>query len=238
MAAKITDEAWAEARKRYEAEPKTGYGQIAQALDCSRNLVARRAQKEGWVKQTGPTHAPFKEPARAAVDEEGKFTEIAGDRAEKAVPVYTSAPETRAPVAPAAAIEPGDGDEMPENLSPLEQEQWIEAAVRRRQTALQRKQAKELAAAKSTLYAAIKGAGSKDGYDLARTSKQIISAMTEQHASEMASEARGFGLSSGSSTGPRGRGHASFACSWCLGSRSARVRPSRRRGARRCRRAI
>lgn len=50
---KVTDEQWAEARKRYETEPGMGLGKIAQVLDCSKSLVARKAREGRWQKDVG-----------------------------------------------------------------------------------------------------------------------------------------------------------------------------------------
>jgi hypothetical protein len=42
---KITDEQWVKARRRYETEPGLGLGKVAQLLDCSKSLVARKARE-------------------------------------------------------------------------------------------------------------------------------------------------------------------------------------------------
>lgn len=77
MAAKtITEEDWRGARRRYESEPGLGYGGVSQVLDCSRSLVAKRAQSEQWQKGIGVAESPN----RPASDGIPKFTENASVR--------------------------------------------------------------------------------------------------------------------------------------------------------------
>jgi hypothetical protein len=112
-AQKITEEQWAAARKRYETEPGLGYGTLAQAFDCSKNLVARKAKEQGWQKGIGvlvQVHAK-------ASDGNPKFTESAGASDAQAVHVYAEPTENRVAGAALSASSPPAHSAQPEKSS-------------------------------------------------------------------------------------------------------------------------
>ena len=82
---KLSEDDWIAARKRYESESGLGYGALAQVLDCSRTLVARRAQRDKWQKGIGIAESPN----RAASDGIPKFTENARARGVQAAHVHS-----------------------------------------------------------------------------------------------------------------------------------------------------
>lgn len=50
MSKRPSQEAWAEARTRWEADPKENFETIGQAMGVSRVAVSKRAAKEGWER--------------------------------------------------------------------------------------------------------------------------------------------------------------------------------------------
>lgn len=50
---KISDEKWAQARARWEAEPKLNFADIGEMLGVSKQAVQLQAKKNGWVKRLG-----------------------------------------------------------------------------------------------------------------------------------------------------------------------------------------
>jgi hypothetical protein len=199
-ARKITDEEWADARKRYQREPATGYGQIAQALDCSKALVARHAQKNKWQKSL----SAISPVSNDRVDSRIHNLQKPANRPERGG-VHPISPE-KEPPAPIPNNGATDIPVMPSGLTLEQQQDWIESAVLARQRKLNESQAREIRAAKATVYAAIKGAGKEGGFDAARTARQVVSALAETHKSEMANELECVRLSLNAFQGGRPRG--------------------------------
>lgn len=201
--AKITDEQWKAARKRYETDPKAGYGVIAtEVLDCSRNLVARKAQSEGWAKRISASphlnqHAP---------GAQGKFTENAVQRPTQSAHVYTDSPSTgRSSVAlDAEAVRrvdsvtteatanrsaPTDDDiKIPDGLDAWEREAFVRAVIVARQKVINATQTKELAAVKAKLYNAIKSAATGEGPALALAVERNVRSLVAMHDAELQKE--------------------------------------------------
>ncbi len=202
-AQKITDEQWAEARKRYESEPGLGLGKIAQVLDCSKSLVARKAREGKWQKDIGV-------PAQTWGGAEGtqaKVTESAVHSATHAVHVDASEPSTRPArvvsevfVPPAAAqgvlpnhtpSKPNDyADEIrvPDGLDEIEREEFVKAAIVARQRSINGRHLKEMQAARSKLYESLKKAGTKEGPGAALAAQRNVAALLALQGGEMEAE--------------------------------------------------
>ncbi|MFM0060975.1 hypothetical protein PQR64_35715 [Paraburkholderia phytofirmans] len=211
---KITDEQWAEARKRYETEPGLGLGKVAQVLDCSKSLVARKAREGKWQKDIG-VPAQVHPTAR---EREAKVTESAVPGATQVVHVnaadaYTPSARVAAEVfVPRTAMpgvspnltppakgglsdrtpsQPNDyADEMqvPDGLDDWEREEFVKAAIVARQRAINARHLKEMNAARSKLYESLKKAGTKDGPGAALASQRNVAALLALQAGEMDAE--------------------------------------------------
>lgn len=48
---KISDEQWAQARARWESEPKLNFADVGETLGVSKQSVQQQAKKNGWVKR-------------------------------------------------------------------------------------------------------------------------------------------------------------------------------------------
>jgi hypothetical protein len=196
---KITDDQWADARKRYETEPGLGLGKIAQLLDCSKSLVARKAREGKWQKDFGvPTQVH-----PTARDREANFTESAVPRAMQAVHVNgaeASTPSARVVAevfVPPTASKGGEApplndyaDEIrvPDGLDELNREEFVKAAIVARQRAINGRHLKEMQAARSKLYESLKKAGSKEGKDVALASQRNVAALLALQQGEMDAE--------------------------------------------------
>ncbi len=192
MAAKITDEAWAEARKRYENESATGYGTIAEGLDCSRNLVVRKAKAEGWTKRISASpnlnrHAP---------GAQAKFTENAVHKSAQSPNVYTDAQENASPSAAppnSPAIPNSDPlpalPEKPVFANYAEELVWIETQVAARQRALMERHEKELRALTGSVYDAAHKTGKEGMFEASRSANQLSLALERKQKMELAHEA-------------------------------------------------
>jgi hypothetical protein len=209
--AKVTPEQWAEQRKLWERSATVSYADIAANLLISKALVGQESKRAGWVKSIYADH-PLPErgvakqidnlqnpqqPAARALNLDGLDAKNA-DHVGNAPSAPADSPADR------QIPELGAIPDMPAGLSFDEERDWIEKQVMARQTALNRVHARELKAAKATVYAAIKGAGKDGGYDAARTARQIVASMTEQHASELANEAGRVRLELGAYQGSQG----------------------------------
>jgi hypothetical protein len=180
---RISPEEWFSARRSWESDATVSYAQVADSLGVSKALVAKRARKEKW--QRGFAASVSSMPV--AVLETPRFTEKP-QSAHIQAPVVHGVRGDKEP--PATLLNNGAADipVMPEGLSPAERLVFVRDAIVARQTAMNQNQAKELRAAKATVYAAIKSAGKDGGYDAARTARQVVSALAENHKGEMANE--------------------------------------------------
>ncbi|CAB3783385.1 hypothetical protein [Pararobbsia alpina] len=213
-AQKITDEQWAEARKRYESEPGLGLGKIAQTLDCSKSLVARKAREGKWQKDIGvPTQVH-----PTAREREAKVTESAVPSPTQAVHVNGAeastpsarvaaevfVPPTAAPGGSLNLTPPAKGalsdvpppqpsayaDEIrvPDGLDDVEREAFVAAAIVARQRAINARHLKEMQAARSKLYESLKKAGTKEGPGAALAAQRNITALLALQQGEMDAE--------------------------------------------------
>ncbi|MGF6994638.1 hypothetical protein [Paraburkholderia sp. GAS32] len=200
---KITDVQWADARKRYESEPGLGLGKIAQLLDCSKSLVARKARDGKWQKDIGvPTQVH-----PTAREREAKVTESAVPSPTHAVHVNAAEPAVSpSRVVADVFVPPGAGrgvgsestpsqstaysDEMqvPDGLDEWEREEFVKAAIVARQRSINARHLKELNAARSKLYESLKAAGSKEGPGSALASQRNITALLALQAGELETE--------------------------------------------------
>lgn len=192
---KISDQEWIDARKRYENEPATGYGQIAASLNVSKTLVARRAAKR-WQKRPVLT-LPVDSQVPAYPDRGHLFS--TPNRPEETVGVYAKAPE-EVTVAPELNNVAGQF-QFPSNLTPAERQEVAEQAVLARQTELIRIQAVEIRAVKKGIYEAVKAAGTERSYDAARSAKAVVEGMRLVHASERSNEIERVKLELGAFSG-------------------------------------
>ncbi|RDU95173.1 hypothetical protein [Trinickia dinghuensis] len=201
MVAKITPEQWAAARKRYETEEKVGYGQIANALDCSRNLVVRKAKEERWQKclDVAPTanrHAAVSDP---------NVTESAVRGEARSADVYTK-PEMNRPESPARASSATLAVERPVFANHADELAWIEQQVAERQKLLMQRHEKEMTALRTAMYDALKKVNQKGIGEAARGAETISRAMDRAHKMEMEHEANRTRIELGAyygSPGPR-----------------------------------
>jgi flagellar biosynthesis/type III secretory pathway protein FliH len=208
---KITDEQWAKARKRYETEPGLGFGKVAQVLDCSKNLVARKAREGKWQKDFGVPNQVHP----TAREREAKVTESAVPSPTQAVHVNGAEASTRPAhvvaevfVPPTGSqgmktdVTPGVGSvhtpsqsngyademQMPADLDEVEREEYIKRAIVSRQRSINARHLKELNAARSKLYESLKAAGSKEGPGAALASQRNITALLALQAGELDTE--------------------------------------------------
>ncbi|NYH24677.1 hypothetical protein [Paraburkholderia bryophila] len=196
---KVTDEQWAAARKRYETEPGLGLGKIAQVLDCSKSLVARKAREEKWQKDQG-VPSQVQTPAQVR---DSKFTESAVQSETQAVHLYEPGASTQPArvvadvyVPPSAAQAPqqpqsndyADEIRIPDGLDEVDREEFVKAAIVARQRAINARHLKELNAARSKLYESLRKAGTKEGAGTALASQRNVAALIALQAAEMEAE--------------------------------------------------
>jgi hypothetical protein len=191
-AQKITDEQWAEARKRYESEPGLGLGKIAQVLDCSKSLVARKAREGKWQKDIGVPTQVWK----GAEASEAKVTESAVPSPTQAVHVNA----TDRPVSPSRVVSDvylapsaqstAYSDEMlvPADLDEVEREEWVKRAIVARQRSINARHLKELNAARAQVYASLKKGGEKEGPGAALAAQRNVAALLNLQQGEMDAE--------------------------------------------------
>ena len=192
---KIKDERWSHARKLYETEPGLGLGKIAQLLDCSKSLVARKAREEKWQKDIGvPTQVH-----PTAREREAKVTESAVPRTTQAVHVNGAEASTQAGRVVAEVFVPPtrsqgqqtdytDEIRIPDGLDEIEREEFVKAAIVARQRAINARHLREMNAARSKLYESLKKAGTKEGAGTALASQRNVAALIALQAAEMDAE--------------------------------------------------
>jgi hypothetical protein len=208
---KITDEQWAEARKRYESEPGLGLGKIAQVLDCSKSLVARKGREGKWQKDQGVPNQVHP----TAREREAKVTESAAPRATQAVHVNgakastcpgrvvadvfvppTGSQGVTTDVTPGVGMVPtpsqstayADEMQVPDGLDEWEREEFVKTAIVGRQRAINARHLKELNAARSKLYESLKKAGTKEGPGAALAAQRNVAALLALQQGEMDAE--------------------------------------------------
>ncbi|CAE6740079.1 hypothetical protein R75465_02229 [Paraburkholderia aspalathi] len=187
-AQKITDEQWAEARKRYETEPGLGLGKIAQALDCSKSLVARKAREGKWQKDIGVPNQVHP----TAREREAKVTESAVPSETQAVHVNAA----ESPVSPAHAVfdvyvapsargVPAVGvTERPEFTNGVDELAWIEEQVSIREKAILARHAVELKALTNSIYDAARKTGKAEMGAASRAANQLSQALERKQKME------------------------------------------------------
>jgi predicted DNA-binding protein YlxM (UPF0122 family) len=172
----VNKEQWVIVRKLWEADPLVSYQEIAEQLGVTRQCVRQKSVREGWVKQMTPEELE----AAAHRASQAKFTEKTVDKVAKTDYVHVDPPATSVPRAEftrvAVAVEEGS---TPEQVGELAQR----AAVDQRKKLLDHHK-EELKAARAQIYAAIKAAGSKDGYTRAKTAKTIVESFKVLHEIE------------------------------------------------------
>jgi len=207
---KATPEMWAEARREWETSASASYGTIAAKYLISKALVGQESKRAGWVKRIGlNANAPKGDRSTGIETLQKSQKQAARSHDLDGLGAKNMGYVGAASTAPATE-QSADGGGMPEGLTREQEQEWIERAIRARQTALNQAQSKELKAAKATIYAAIKGASGPDGYNAARTAKQIVSALAQQHARELEHEALRVRLELGDYHGAQGPRPASI----------------------------
>lgn len=185
---KITDEQWAEARKRYESEPGLGLGKIAQVLDCSKSLVARKAREGKWQKDFGVPNQVH--PAGKAKD--SNFTESAVPSPTQAVhvnaaesPVSPSRVVSGVYVAPSAMGFPTHGvADRPKLTNGVDELAWIEEQVSTREKAILERHAVELKALTNSIYDAARKTGKAEMGAASRAANQLSQALERKQKME------------------------------------------------------
>jgi hypothetical protein len=201
MGVKVTEEMWADARRRYEIGEKIGYGQIAQILDCSKNLVVRRAKAEGWQKRLHATpfanrHAAVVSPkvTDRAVHEEVRGVHVYEPPLPNDVPQRAAVPSTTpvaAEVSAARAPVSAPGEiVVPNHLNDEEREAYVREVIRQRQAELDVVHRKEISALKRQVYGAVQKAGTKEAPGAALAAQRAVSAMLAVQAGEIEVESR------------------------------------------------
>ncbi|MFM0752615.1 hypothetical protein [Paraburkholderia strydomiana] len=215
---KISEQEWAAARKRYETEPGLGYGALAQALDCSKSLVARKAREGKWQKDQGvpaqvwggaegtqskvtesavrsPTQAPGVHAAEPSISNPREVADVfvpAGATSDVTLRIERMTTDVTPGVGTVPTPQPssGYGDEMrvPDRLDELEREDFIKAAIVARQKAINARHLKEITAARSKLYESLKKAGTKEGPGAALAAQRNVAAMLALQGGEMEAE--------------------------------------------------
>lgn len=185
---KITDEQWADARKRYETEPGLGLGKIAQLLDCSKSLVARKAKEGKWQKDIGVPNQVWK----GVEASEAKVTESAVPRATQAVHVNGAEGSTQPArvvsdvyVAPSAPGVPADGvADRPEFTNGVDELAWIEEQVSIREKSILARHAVELKALTNSIYDAARKTGKSEMGAASRAANQLSQALERKQKME------------------------------------------------------
>lgn len=215
---KITDEMWADARRRYETEPGVGYGKIAQLLDCSKSLIARKAREGRWQKGIGvavqvpngvspsvakvtesAVHSPTQAPSvHAAEPSTSPSRAVAGAFAPAGVTTDVTAcnqgvttdvsPGVGTFHIPSPSSAYADGIQIPDELDSFEREEYVKQAIVARQRAINARHLKEMAAARSKLYESLKKAGTKEGPSAALAAQRNVAAMLALQEGEMDAE--------------------------------------------------
>ena len=208
-AQKITDEQWAEARKRYETEPGMGLGKIAQVLDCSKSLVARKAREGKWQKGIGvPSQVHPTSKAKDSI-----FTENPRASEAQAVHVYPGEASTQsarvvsdvyvAPTAPAGGY--ADDPAIPDGLDAEGREAFVRAAILARQRSINARHLHETKAVRAQVYGAIKKVDKEGGAGAALAAVRIVQALRQMQDSELETELERVRLALGEFAGkPKG----------------------------------
>jgi hypothetical protein len=185
---KITDVQWADARKRYETEPGLGLGKVAQLLDCSKSLVARKAREGRWQKDIGVPSQVHP----TAREREAKVTENAVPSETQAVHV-NAAKTSNSPsrvmadvyVAPAASGVPADSvADRPEFTNGVDELAWIEVQVSIREKAILARHATELRALTNSIYDAARKTGKSEMGAASRAANQLSQALERKQKME------------------------------------------------------
>ena len=210
---KVTNQEWESARKRYETEPGLGLGKIAQALDCSKSLVARKAREGKWQKDVGvpdqvhPTvHERQTKVTENAMPSPARSPDVyAPDAAVSPSRVVSGVftPQTAAQgmttdvnhgvgTVQTASQSTAYADEMqaPDGLDEWEREEFVKAAIVARQRSINARHLKELNAARSKLYESLRKAGTKEGTGAAISAQRNVTAMLALHRGDMEAELR------------------------------------------------
>jgi hypothetical protein len=195
---RVTDDAWREARRKWECG-EASVQKIADSLGVSKALVMKKKAAEGWQLAIGVAPVPVggaaqanakvTESAGASQTRTGSVTGHPGAESPRALPPDAVVSEVVV-ARPAAAPAPSHMDEIrvPDHLDDDEREEFVKRAIVGRQKAIHARQAKELSAVRSQLYAAIKGATSKGGSTVAMAVKNSIMALASLHEQEEAAE--------------------------------------------------
>lgn len=189
---KISDEQWAAVRKRYESEPGLGYGALAQSLDCSKNLVARKAKEQHWQKSIEASLATAKNGRAIG----SKVTESAVHAATRAPSVYSN-PAAESPPQPVrvlsrdstASASQSEVLDRPPFASWEREVEWIEQQVVARQRALMERHERELRALTAAIYDGLKKIDKKGIGEASRAANALSTALQRKHAMELGHEA-------------------------------------------------
>jgi hypothetical protein len=207
MPAKIlSEDDMDEARRLYEREG-WGYGRVAAAYEVSKPTVQGWAKRGGW--QRGINVLPMQKggaTSKADAVSGAKFTEVPqSEGAERVAHTPGAAPEApqsaraslvdgvvaevvAARPAPAPASAYADEIQVPDGLDELAREEWLRASIVARQREINARHLKEIAFARSKLYASLKAAGTKEGAGAALGAQRNIAAMVSLHAAELEAE--------------------------------------------------
>ena len=192
VAKRITDEEWAEARRIYETTPGMGLGKIAnQVLDCSKNLVVRKSQEQGWQKTqdaaraTGKTgqvlHSNLTESATRTTTQAVHVS----DPAPPVSPVALGRVLSSVYVAPSTTGVPADGvADRPEFTNGVDELAWIEEQVSIREKAILERHAVELRALTNSIYDAARKTGKAEMGAASRAANQLSQALERKQKME------------------------------------------------------
>jgi len=169
----VTRDQWERARLQWEGDPLVTYADIGADLGVARQSVRERAGKEGWQRRLDLQAIAEKAHAQA----DSKFTYSAVDSSERAALPVATATEfaARAPTSPTGVPNP------PAGVPPEQAQAEVERAAVDQRSEVLTTHRRELRAARSTLYGAMKNAADLEA---ARRAKIIVEGMRVLHEAE------------------------------------------------------
>jgi hypothetical protein len=169
---------WGVARTRWEGEPRCTFVDIAELLTVSKQAVAKRADREGWVKKLNMSE--LAERAHVAADAKIASEGMSANNAVLAIG------DAQTDIPTVSTVIPANGSANPDTLARAVED----AAVDARAQILKRHRT-EWAAARSQIYKALK-TGDNDGAKLAKLTGETLKLIQD-------GERKAWGLDNGES---------------------------------------
>ena len=184
----VNKEQWTIVRKLWEADPVVSFQEIATQLGVTRQCVRQKSLRDGWVKRLDMSAIEAK--AHAAAD--SKFTENAVEEAKEEGGVHIPPADIskRGEISRSLAV-------VPEGSTPEQAQEIADKSAVDQRTKLIDRQRQEANHARAQIYAAIKAAGTKGGYERAKIAKTLTESFRVLHELER----RAWGMDSGDGGG-------------------------------------